>query len=189
MDKKYSFLIDAVKRELNQNKATTLAIDGPCACGKTSLAKMLKEEFDARIVPMDDFFLPQELRTQERYLTPGGNVHYERFLTEIAPCIKGNNHLDIFYNRFDCKSMNFSQPIFLPYKPLTIIEGTYSLHQTLRSLYSIKVLLTIDPVEQKRRLLQRESKESFKVFMDKWIPLETLYFKNEDLSKFCDVIL
>ena len=56
-----------------------LAIDGRAAAGKTTLANLLQEYFDGAVIHMDDFFLPLELRTKERYATPGGNVHYERF--------------------------------------------------------------------------------------------------------------
>ena len=40
---------------------------------------------------MDDFFLPPALRTPERRSEPGGNVHYERFLTEVLPNLRSED--------------------------------------------------------------------------------------------------
>ena len=62
-----------------------IAIDGRCAAGKTTLAARLAKELGGDVIHMDDFFLPPALRTQERRSEPGGNVHYERFLTEVIP--------------------------------------------------------------------------------------------------------
>ena len=60
-----------------------IAIDGRCAAGKTTLAARLAKELGGDVIHMDDFFLPLELRTEERFREPGGNVHYERFKTEV----------------------------------------------------------------------------------------------------------
>ena len=64
------------------------AIDGRCASGKTTLAKALAKETGAGVIHMDDFFLPEELRTKERLSSPGGNVHYERFREEVLENLK-----------------------------------------------------------------------------------------------------
>lgn len=188
MDKNYAPLFNAIESALNQKKIISVAIDGPCASGKTSLSEILMKNFDARTVSMDDFFLPQSLRTEERYATPGGNIHHERFLKEIAPCLTNKQPCCIEYRRFDCKEMRYSKEILLPFKPLTIIEGSYSLHEKLRNLYDIKVLLTIDRATQKQRLLDREGAEKYTLFKNKWIPLEELYFKNANLKNFCDFV-
>ena len=51
-----------------------IALDGRAASGKTTMARQLAELLDAEIIHMDDFFLPMELRTEQRLATPGGNV-------------------------------------------------------------------------------------------------------------------
>lgn len=186
MERNYESLFIAIERALRQKKSISLAIDGACASGKSTLANILVQKFDGRSLSMDDFFLPQELRTEQRYATPGGNVHYERFLEEIGPYLAG--HCPIVYKRFDCKRMTYSEPVELPFKALTVIEGSYSLHEKLRNLYDIKVLLTIDALTQKQRLLQREGAERFSVFKSKWIPLEELYFKDAKLKEICDFV-
>ena len=77
-----------------------IAIDGRCAAGKTTLAARLAKELGGDVIHMDDFFLPPALRTQERRSEPGGNVHYERFLTEVIPNLASGRPFS--YRRFDC---------------------------------------------------------------------------------------
>ncbi|MCL1877401.1 MAG: hypothetical protein FWF80_00945, partial [Defluviitaleaceae bacterium] len=71
--------------------ARVIAIDGRSASGKTTLASELAAQTGASVIHMDDFFLPQDLRTEERLNTPGGNVHHERFASEVLPHIKGSD--------------------------------------------------------------------------------------------------
>lgn len=80
-----------------------IAIDGRCAAGKTTLAARLAKELGGDVIHMDDFFLPPALRTQERRSEPGGNVHYERFLTEVMPKLASGQAFS--YQRFDCSRM------------------------------------------------------------------------------------
>ena len=60
-----------------------LAIDGRCASGKSTLAARIGAVYGCPVFHMDDYFLPAELRTAERFAEPGGNVHRERVEEEI----------------------------------------------------------------------------------------------------------
>lgn len=103
-----------------------LAIDGRAAAGKTTLAAELQTAFGAAVIHMDDFFLPPELRTETRLQIPGGNVHYERFLTEVAPALRAG--APISHRKYDCHQGTYA-PFLVrqPHTQLTVIEGSYSL--------------------------------------------------------------
>ena len=63
-------------------------------------------------------------RQPERFIEPGGNVHYERFLeTVLKPLSK---HQTVHYQRFDCHQMAYQPVIDRPYHSRNIIEGTYA---------------------------------------------------------------
>ena len=150
-----------------------IAIDGRCAAGKTTLADRLVKELGGDVIHMDDFFLPPALRTEARRDEAGGNVHYERFLSEVAPSLR--THTALTYRRFDCASMDYDPvPRTIPQAALTIVEGSYSLHPALRHLYTDSLFLTISPVLQRSRLLAR-CPERFDRFQSLWIPLEERY--------------
>ena len=73
--------IDRVERLLAEGRCAFVAIDGPCASGKTVFAASLHERFGGNVLHMDDFFLRPEQRTPERFAEPGGNVDRERYGT------------------------------------------------------------------------------------------------------------
>ena len=107
-----------------------IAIDGRCAAGKTTLAARLAKELGGDVIHMDDFFLPPALRTQERRSEPGGNVHYERFLTEVIPKLASGQAFS--YQRFDCSRMAPGDWLPVQNNGFVFVEGAYSCHPVLQ---------------------------------------------------------
>lgn len=164
-----------------------IAIDGNCASGKTTLSALLHMYFDCNVIPMDDFFLPRELRTSDRLAQPGGNIHYERFAKEIMePLQKG---AAISYRPFDCSTMDYRNKISLPAKPLVIVEGSYSMHPMLQKLYDYTVFLSCPYEQQLERIRIRNGEEMLKNFIEKWIPMENAYFNAFHIKEKCDFII
>ncbi len=150
-----------------------IAIDGRCASGKTTLAAHIHEMFPGSAVfHMDDFFLPPEMRSKDRLMQPGGNVHYERFLDEVLNNISKNKPFS--YMKYCCKDGTFSENTVNP-TPLYITEGAYSMRPELIKYYDITVFMDISSSLQRSRLKQRETSESYETFINKWIPLEEKY--------------
>lgn len=182
----YKYVIDEIKNLLKDNEKLVIAIDGRCGGGKSSLGAMLAEEFDCSLFHMDDFFLPPRMKTKERLAQPGGNVHYERFEEEILKSLK--NDEPAVYRKYLCNKGELSQPIKVEPKNLTIVEGSYSLHPTLRDYYDYKIFITIDPKVQHERILKRNGEEKLQDFINKCIPLEEHYFTELDIENKCDII-
>lgn len=160
--------------KLPQDEIHTIAIDGRCASGKTTMASMLAKVLDAGIIHMDDFFLPMELRTEERFATPGGNVHYERVAQEILPKLKTEDNF--FYQRFDCSKMTLGEYVEVTGAKYYIVEGTYSCHPALDKYMSLKIFSDVEKTEQLERIRKRDGENNLERFVDKWIPLEEEYF-------------
>ena len=103
-----------------------VSIEGGAGSGKTTLAAALERRYISNVYHMDDFFLPPELRTEARLKTPGGNIHYERFMEEVFEGIMAD---DVFtYGVFDCKKGCITHRKEVLYAPLHIMEGVYSAH-------------------------------------------------------------
>lgn len=183
----YQYVFDAINNLLKDNKSQVIAIDGRCGGGKSTLGKLLSEQFDCNIFHMDDFFLPFEMKTSKRLSEAGGNVHYERFEEEVLKPLQKHNSIE--YRQYLCNIRDFGQPVRVEYKHLTIIEGSYSLHPILRNYYDYKIFVTVDPKVQYERILKRNGKEKLQDFLNKWIPMEEHYFSELDISKQCDLIL
>ena len=163
-----------------------IALDGPAASGKTTLAQMLAVLLPADVVHMDDFFLPIPLRTPERFAQPGGNVHYERFLAEVLPALHAPD--GFAYRRFDCSVMDFRGERAVGTAPFRIVEGSYSTHPALGDYADIVVFSAVDPDEQMARILRRNGPEKAERFRREWIPLEETYFSACDIRAKADIV-
>ena len=175
-----------IDRLLTEKDHILVAIDGKCTSGKTTLATRLADHYDCTLLHMDDFFLRPEQRTPERYAQPGGNVDYERFYEEVLlPLKKG---VSFSFRPFHCKTLTLSDPVFVPKKPLTVIEGSYSLHPYLGDPYDLKILLTVTEEAQQERLKTRPQHLQ-KRFIEEWIPMENRYLEHFSIESKADIIL
>lgn len=174
-------------RENASRNSFTVAIDGNCASGKTSLSQLLCMYFDCNVISMDDFFLPPPLRTAARLAEPGGNVHYERFAEEVMiPLSEG---APISYRSFDCSTMDYGNRICPQPKPLTIVEGSYCMHPSLQKFYDYTVFLSCPYEQQLERIRIRNGEKMLKNFIEKWIPMENIYFSTFHIKEKCNVAI
>lgn len=163
-----------------------VAIDGPCASGKTTLAESLSQHLACPVIHMDHFFLRPEQRTPDRLAEPGGNFDRERFTAEVlTPLREGKTFA---YRPFVCSTMSLGEPITVERSPVILIEGSYSCHPDLRDVYDLRLFTSISPEEQEKRLLLREGEAKLAVFKAKWIPMEEAYFKGFDIASHCHVL-
>ena len=169
---------------IDNNHPSMISMDGRCASGKTTLAKLLQQVYDCNVFKMDDFFLQPYQRTKERLESPGENVDHERFEEEIL--IPLSKQKDVSLRKFNCSTMSIEPSILIPYKPLNIIEGSYSMHSSLQKYYDSSVFLTINKEEQLSRLKKRNP-SMLNNFIQRWIPLEEMYFNTFSIQDKCDM--
>ena len=72
------------------------------------------------------------------------------------------------YRPFCCKDGSFGPPVSVTPRPLSVVEGAYSMHPALRAHYRDSVFLTVSPEIQQR-----------------WIPLEERYFREGGIEALC----
>lgn len=164
-----------------------LAIDGNCCAGKTSLAALLQRAYGCNALHMDDFFLRPAQRTPERMRVPGANVDHERFLAEVGAHLRTGEPFS--FQRYDCGTQRLCPPVRITPTRLTVVEGSYSMHPSLRRLYDAAVFLAADPQTQRARLRARESAAMLERFLGEWIPLEQAYFDAYGVRESCTLTL
>ncbi len=168
-------------------RAYTIAIDGRCGAGKSTLAQALCQTLQTEAIQMDDFFLPPAKRTPERLAAPGGNIDYERFAAEVLPHL---NSSDAFaYQRFHCASMQLGEMRPIPQSSWHVVEGSYSHHPYFASYADLRVFVTIHHDAQLARILARNGADWAKDFAEKWIPLEEAYFAAKQTEQQADLVL
>ncbi len=175
-----------LKKLLLEKEQVILAMDGPCASGKTTLAEKLALEFDGNLIHTDDFFLRPEQRTAERFAEPGGNLDRERFLEEVIFPLQKEEFSS--YRPFDCGTMTLSDPVIFSKKKLWIVEGSYSLHPAFGKYYDLALFIKVSPQIQMERLKKR-SPEKLAMFQKHWIPLEQKYFETFSVESKCDHVI
>ncbi len=185
--KKLLPIIKAVQNASKSNERVVLVIDGMAASGKSTAAKYLSLLFDAPIIHTDHFFLPPQMRTKSRMDEPGGNLHRERFFTDIVE--KLSDCEDFEYRAFDCSKNILGKSIKIPYSKVVIIEGAYSLHPDFGNYATVKVCMTIGAQTQSHRIMKRNGAIMHKRFLTEWIPLENRYLKHFAISDSCDLTI
>ncbi len=186
----FAMLLPLIQTILSMKEPVFVVIDGDCGGGKTTLADRLATLLGGEILHMDDFFLPPSMRTDERLLVPGGNVHYERFFSQIlTPLLMGQT--DLLFDRFSCRN-NETVKTKVSLSKRTIIEGSYSHHPTFdhayQTLHAIKVFVCVDESHQHMRLRAR-NETMFDRFISTFIPLEKSFQQAYDIRTKADIII
>ncbi len=179
-------ITEAIIGMLEKSDSVIIAIEGPCTSGKTTLANEISALFTCNLIHMDDFFLPFDMRTEERMNEIGGNIDYERFYNEVVQHLKEKTPFS--YGKFSCNEGKINKSVTVEQKPLTIIEGVYSMHPYFGDIYDLKLFLDINEDTQIQRLKKR-SPENLEKFINQWIPMENEYFKKFDIRNKCDLII
>ena len=177
-------LLTSIQSLLDGGGHIAVAIDGRCGSGKSTLAALLAERFGGRVVHMDDFFLPFELRDEQTFERIGGNIHTERLVREVMSHIRDT---ELCYNRYSCREGIYS-PVSLHSSRLTVVEGSYSLLPELRQYYDLTVFCDVPREVQRRRIIAREQDRAG-MFFERWIPLEERYFDRYAVRQYADIIL
>ncbi len=180
--------ITAIAHRMRTNERVIVGIDGHCASGKTTAAKLISEILGGGVIHMDDFFLVPELRTSERLAAPGGNIHSERFLDEVIPHLRDTDGFS--YRKFECSKMAYADsPCHIGKCGLIICEGSYSLHPSFGEYYDIALFFNISPNEQIERIRKRDGEYMLSRFINEWIPMENRYFEAFDVKEKCDFVV
>lgn len=168
--KRYAALFDYVDAAVKESDRTVIAIDGMSAAGKTSLANILAAQYNANVIRMDDFFLPVDEREEDGIHRIGGNIDLERLKETLDSIDRPYSYIP-----YSCKLNRMLQERIVTPRPLTIVEGTYSMLPELLDRYDLKVFLKVKRDLQGFRIVLRNGINA-KAFFGLWLPKEREYF-------------
>lgn len=181
----YREILAAIDRLQQAHAQVRVAIDGPCASGKSTLGRALARGCRCPLIHMDDFYLRPEQRTPERLAEPGGNVDYERFDREIlSPLCRGEAAQ---YRPWLCREAVFGPEITVAPTPLAVVEGSYSLRPELRDRYHLRIWVEAPWEVRRARLLKRGGPDCLARFEQIWVPLEDRYFAVCRVKECCHI--
>lgn len=171
-----------INRLVRTGRCAIIGIDGRCGSGKTHFTQLACDLFPCNVIHMDDFYLPAEKRQQHWEEIPGGNIDLVRLYTEVLLPLRENRQ--IVYRPYSCEKGAITEEKALPYRNVTVIEGSYSHHPKLLAGYDLKIFLDCGKEEQKRRLKAREG-SYYTEFANRWIPMEERYFQRYRVEEEC----
>ena len=180
-------VIKEIFRIFQTKSLVAVGIDGPCASGKTTLAKKLAEATGAQVIHTDDFFLPSAMKTPERMAQAGGNIHYERFCEEVKNGLASGKPFE--YGVYSCAVGQITETKTVVPKGVVIIEGSYSLHPEMQISYDLKIFVEASEEIRLQRIRERNGEAALEIFKSKWIPLENKYFEFFGIKDKCDIVI
>ncbi len=161
-----------------------IAIDGMSAAYKTTVSDILCDMLGASVIHCDDFFLPVDMRTEERLKQPGGNIHYERLKEEVVDNLRSGKGIE--YRKFSCRTMDYEGSVWVPPGDVYIVEGAYALHPYLEKYYDMAVFMKVEPEVQLERIRKRNG--DITGFQNRWIPMEMNYIREYGIEAKADII-
>ncbi len=183
----FSRLLTLISSKRTHKKNLLIGIDGYCGSGKTTLGKLLKAIFNAQLVSMDHFYVPDAIKTPERAAIPGHNVHFERFKEEVIDPLSFGRPTE--YRPFVCSSQSYGVPISMHAEGIIIVEGSYSANPLIQANYDVSVFLKTTENMQHQRILKRSDEATLQRFIDLWIPYEMTYFDAYAIESSSDLVM
>lgn len=177
----------AIQKAQQEHRHLRVAIDGPCASGKSTLGEALSRIFCCPLIHMDDFFLRPEQRTPERLDEPGGNVDYERFYEQVLAPLQADR--PAHYYPWQCQNGSFGPELTVQPSPLILVEGCYCMRPELRDGFQLRIWAEASLPVRRKRLLARGGVDCLARFEQLWIPLEDRYFDHFKVADCCHIHL
>ena len=179
-------LLARIEERLRTQERVFVAIDGPCGAGKTELARRLGQRLPANVFHMGGFTLPMDRRTESQLAQVAGHMDLERLRREVLwPLAHGQR---VYTGVYDPEQNRIRDKWEYIPKPVTIVEGTYSAHPTLRGMYDLTVFVSVSRTGQKKRLAAHGDRRRSRRWNRWWIPAETRYFKAFSSKENCDMV-
>ncbi len=180
------FAQDVERRAAGRPRAV-VAIDGPGASGKSTLADLVAARLGAAaVVQVDDFYLPGAVR-DSRAGQVGALFDLPRLRAQVIdPAATG---AALRYQRYDWDRDELASWIEVPAGLPVIVEGVYSLHAPFRPSYTSSVYCVAERSVRLRRGLERDGEEMRGMWEDEWMPAEDAYLIAEEPDAFATVVV
>lgn len=180
-------LATRVKRLAIGHPRAFVAIDGPGASGKSTLAEQLAAAMgDAYLVHVDDFYLPSS-RRHERLGEVGPSFDLPRLAEQVI--VPGSAGEALHYQRYDWVQDGLAQWIDVPSGAPIVLEGVFCLAAQLRDAYTFKIWCHADPVLRLTRGLARDGEKARSMWVDAWMPAENEYAASQHPERIADLVV
>lgn len=180
------FIWSAIDTLLEKKQKAIIALDGNAASGKTTFSKLFEKVYDCNVFHVDHYFQKPMSHINELVSKYASHINFIRMENEIFNPIKNEQASKI--KLMDLRTHTLSDSIEVDYKPLSILEGAYSMHPYIISNYDLKIFMKTIYLKQLFRIWKRNGFKKLIQFIKKWIPMENKYFHDLNIEKQADLI-
>lgn len=179
-----------------------VAIDGPDAAGKSTLADRLAEALHAPTLraSIDGFHQPSEVRYRRGDLSAAGYYHdsfdYPALLDEcLVPFRDGAARVHTARYDYRAEASRSVATTRVPAQAVLVFDGVFLLREQLRRLWTLAVYLHVSPQETLRRARLRDSElfgspeEVERRYLQRYLPGQELYRLAADPMSAADVVV
>lgn len=181
-----------LKTLVNEHQSKSLlliAIDGPSAAGKSTLASAINSVLPkVTIVHMDDFYRVLDEETRVALNAKGGYDRYydwERLETQvIKPLSTGK---DSRYQKYDWMINRLGEWLTVQATGIIVIEGCYAARPELRPYYDI--VLFVETSAARRLQRQQERADATASWLARWDAAEQFYIQHDQPHHYADLVI
>ncbi len=180
-------VISFIDQLYKSSEKVLIAIDGNASSGKTTFSNWLLNFYDCNVFHMDDYLMKPIVNTYDPYSRYASNINFMRLKEEVFHPFHQQTTSN--HQLLDLNTHQLSNSMETKYRPITIIEGAYSMHPYLEKEYQLKIFMKTTYIEQIRRIYRRNGIKRLMMFIKKWIPMENTYFRDLDIAKQADIVI
>jgi len=185
----YKKSIQEILNKINKiNKSKFLVgVDGPGGSGKSTFAKELVELLsNTRIVRMDDFYKPENLR-QESNAEIGSYFDWQKLEKQLL--IPFMENLGIRFQKYDWQCDSLKEWQYISKNSNVIVEGVYSTRQELSKYYDLKIWIDCPADDRLLRGIERGGIEMKNQWQNVWMKQENDYLEKYHPISLSDIII
>lgn len=187
IDYKLAKVVLTISDLIYNNDSVIIAIDGMSGSGKTTFANQLKMIFNANVFHIDDFFQKSIIKNNNQSSKYGSNINFEKINETIIEQLKSKKSVN--YQLFDFKKHEHTDIITVNYKPINIIEGSYSHHPEISYAFDYKIYFKTNKFKQLYRIIKRNGFKKSLKFIKTWIPNENKYNKKLKIQNKANIVV
>lgn len=172
----------------NRGQPFFIALDGRSGVGKSTLANVVSQRFDALVIEGDDFYAGgvtvREDSPQSRAVACIDWTR-QRFVLTALRNMQQASWRSFDWEAFDGRLAGVATTV--EPRPVVLLEGVYSARPELFDLFDLRLLLTVPNEVRIARLIEREA--VIGEWERQWHEAEEVYFESLHVSTHFDAVI
>jgi uridine kinase len=176
-----------------------VAVDGGSGAGKSSFAYLIRNQFDAALIPLDDFFAADIPDSQWDRFTIEERLRrvfdWRRLRENVLVPLRAGKPAKWYAFDFTAGLRSDgtygmqTNPIIQEPARVILLEGAYSAYFAIADLVDLTVVVDTPVDKRHRRIASREDKDFLRRWHQRWDSVEKYYFTHVRPNSSFDIVV